>query len=85
MPELCRFMGIIIRMYRREHPPPHFHAIYAEHEATYTFDGELLEGELPRKQDRLVRAWAGIHEEDLERCWEQATSDGDLGTIEPLP
>lgn len=85
MPELCRFMGIIIRMYRREHPPAHFHAIYAEHEATYTFDGELLAGELPRKQDRLVREWAEQREEDLERCWEQATSDEDVGTIEPLP
>lgn len=85
MPEICRFMGIIIRMYRREHPPAHFHAIYAEHEATYTFDGELLAGELPRRQDRLVREWTALHAEDLERCWEQATSDEDVGTIEPLP
>ena len=85
MPELCRFLGIIIRMYRREHPPPHFHAIYAEYEATYAFDGQLLEGELPRKQDRLVREWADLHEDDLARCWEQATSDEDVGTIDPLP
>ena len=78
-------MGIVIRMYRREHPPPHFHATYAEHEATYTFDGVCLEGELPRNQDRLVREWAELHHDDLERCWERATSDEDLGTIEPLP
>lgn len=84
MPELCRFMGIVIRMYRRKHPPPHFHAIHAEHEATYTFDGDCLEGELPRKQDRLVREWAELHD-DLEHCWERATSDEDLGTIGPLP
>src|SRR5207248_10126427 len=30
MPEVCRFYGIIIRFYYREHPPTHFHAIYGE-------------------------------------------------------
>ena len=33
MPEVSRFYGIIIRFYFRDHPPTHFHAIYAEHEA----------------------------------------------------
>ncbi len=28
MPELSRFFGVIIRMYARDHLPPHFHAIY---------------------------------------------------------
>ena len=28
MPEICRFYGIVIRMYAREHAPPHFHAEY---------------------------------------------------------
>ncbi|WP_375502311.1 DUF4160 domain-containing protein [uncultured Nostoc sp.] len=26
MPEICRFLGIIITMYYNDHPPPHFHA-----------------------------------------------------------
>jgi hypothetical protein len=32
MPELCRFYGIVIKMFfrKREHNPPHFHAIYGE-------------------------------------------------------
>ena len=34
MSELCRFHGIVIRMFHREHPPPHFHAVYGEYEAT---------------------------------------------------
>ena len=33
MPEISRFYGIIIRMYPGDHPPPHFHAVYGEHEA----------------------------------------------------
>jgi len=32
MPELSRFFGIIIRMDFDDHPPPHFHAFYGEHE-----------------------------------------------------
>ncbi|TAL48996.1 MAG: DUF4160 domain-containing protein, partial [Methylovulum sp.] len=30
MPEICRFYGIIIRMFLidREHPPPHIHIKY---------------------------------------------------------
>ena len=26
MPEICRFFGIVIKMYFGDHPPPHFHA-----------------------------------------------------------
>ena len=34
MPELSRFLGIVIAMYYRDHPPPHFHAIYGDSEVT---------------------------------------------------
>jgi hypothetical protein len=30
VPEISRFLGIVIRMYYREHAPPHFHARYGE-------------------------------------------------------
>ena len=33
MPRLSEFYGIVIYMYFADHNPPHFHAIYAEHEA----------------------------------------------------
>ena len=33
MPEVCRFYGIVIRMYFREHGPAHFHAEYSGQEA----------------------------------------------------
>ena len=33
MPEICRFFGIVIRMYFGDHPPPHFHLEYGEHRA----------------------------------------------------
>ena len=33
MPRICSFYGIVIVMYFDDHPPPHFHARYGEHEA----------------------------------------------------
>ena len=38
MPELCRFYGIVIRMYPLDHAPPHFHADYSGYEALVEID-----------------------------------------------
>lgn len=32
LPELARFLGIVIGMFYREHGVPHIHAVYGEHE-----------------------------------------------------
>lgn len=84
MPELCRFFGIVIRMYHDDHPPPHFHATHAGRSAKFAFDGTCIAGGLPRRIERLVRRWALQHTSELERCWERARSVQDIGTIEPL-
>jgi hypothetical protein len=48
MPELSRFYGIIIRMFWEDHSPPHFHAIYGNHEALVDIrTSELIAGSLP--------------------------------------
>ena len=50
MPEVSRFYGIIIRFYFRDHPPTHFHAIYAEHEALIEIEtGRIYQGYLSRR------------------------------------
>jgi len=60
VPIISMFYGIIIRMYlidNQHHNVPHFHAKYAENEVSISIeDGEVLAGELPRKQLRLVQA-----------------------------
>lgn len=65
MPELSRFFGIIIRMYLEAgeaHHTPHFHAYYQDTVAVYGIDPvELLSGGLPRRQQRMVEAWAEMH------------------------
>jgi len=50
MPTLSRFFGIVITMNWDDHPPPHFHARYAEHEAVVRLDTlEVEAGDLPRR------------------------------------
>ena len=71
-------------MYFDDHNPPHFHASYQGHEASFSFDGELPDGELPPKQKKPVVSWAAIHHDELLANWEIAQSDGDLFRIDPL-
>jgi len=39
VPELSRFLGIVITMFYRDHAPPHFHASYGE----FDIEDELRE------------------------------------------
>jgi len=55
MPELCRFYGIIIRMYFDDHAPPHFHAFYGEYQALMNIETlAVLRGHLPPRAHGLV-------------------------------
>jgi Domain of unknown function (DUF4160) len=72
-------------MYYRDHPPPHFHAIYGEHEATIVIETlEVLGGYLPTRALRLVREWAEAHGDELATNWLKARERQPLDTIEPL-
>ena len=85
MPELCRFAGIVIRMYGGDHPPPHFHAEYAGEEVQISIgDRRVMRGGLPPRQVRLVLEWANLREADLLAAWKRAVRDEAPGTIDPL-
>lgn len=84
MPNLSMFYGIVIYMYKNDHNPPHIHAKYQGCDATYTLDGEPLEGELPPKQNKLVTAWIAIHQDELEANWMILGEDGTPCSIDPL-
>jgi hypothetical protein len=86
MPRISSFYGIAIYMYvGREHPPPHFHAIYAEFEAQVAFDGTILGGALPSRAASLVVEWARLHAAELEVNWQHAMAHEPLDNIDPLP
>jgi hypothetical protein len=55
MPTLSVFYGIVIQMFWRDHAPPHFHALHAEHEILIDIRTlEIIEGEFPRRALSLV-------------------------------
>jgi hypothetical protein len=88
VPELSRFFGIIIRMYMEAGGPhhlPHFHAYYQDDAAVFSIDPvELIAGTLPRKQRRLVEAWAELHQDELAADWQRLQSGQAPLPIEPL-
>lgn len=85
MPVICVFFGIVIRMYYREHGVPHFHAEYQGQQATFTFDGEPLAGQLgSRTAKRLIKEWATAHRSELDANWSRARDGEPLERIAPL-
>ena len=85
MSELCRFNGIVIRMFHREHPPPHFHAVYGEYQATIDITTlSVSEGFLPRRVERMVLGWANVRQTELNRAWELVSELQNPGKIAPL-
>ena len=47
-------------------------------------DGELLEGNLPKKKLKMVQAWVAIHEDELMADWKLAVEGKELFKIDPL-
>ena len=84
MPQISFFLGIIIKMYYRDHNPPHFHADYAEHKALIDIQKlELWSGYLPPRVLGLVIEWAAIHQNELMENWEKAVKQESLIHIKP--
>ena len=73
MPEIARFYGIVIKMYFRdgEHEPSHIHAIYGDCMGAFNIKtGKMMEGDLPRKGQQLVREWLSLHQSELQEMWD---------------
>ncbi len=85
MPEISRFLGIIVAMYYNDHSPPHFHACYGENEIRVNIEtGEILSGTFPRRAQRLVLEWFELHRNELLEDWNLAQERKPLNKIEPL-
>ena len=85
MPEISRFLGIIIAMYFNDHNPPHFHVLYNEFEAEIEIKTlAILEGELPPRVFGLALEWAGLHKEELLDDWNLIQKTGKFNKIQPL-
>ena len=88
MPRISAFYGIVIWMYYDEvhhRGRPHFHATYADDEATIDIEGlTIIAGALPPRGQRLVIEWARAHQAELRDDWAHARRNEPLLPIDPL-
>lgn len=84
MPEISRFLGIVIYMLYDDHAPPHFHAEYAEYKITVEINTGVVEGRFPRRALKAVMEWHELHREELWEDWLLAEQHQPLNKITPL-
>jgi hypothetical protein len=84
MPEISRFLGIVIRMYYADHAPAHFHAEYGEYQVKVFIETGVVEGRFPRRALAHVIEWCGAHRQDLLEDWNLAVARRPLRPVPPL-
>ena len=84
MPEISRFLGIVIAIFYRDHPPSHFHAVYGEYRITVTIEDGVVSGKFPKRALRHVLEWHELHKDELLENWELARDRKPLKPIAPL-
>lgn len=57
MPEISRFLGIVIAMFHREHEPAHFRAYYGEFMIIVEIDTGRVQGEFPSRALTHALEW----------------------------
>ncbi len=65
MPEISRFLGIVIAMYYNDHSPPHFHALYGSHEIKVFIEDGSVQGQFPRRALNHVMESYNLHRVQL--------------------
>ncbi|MGC2238255.1 MAG: DUF4160 domain-containing protein [Pyrinomonadaceae bacterium] len=88
MPVISMFYGIIVQLFffdNDRHNLPHIHVRYAEFKASINIEtGEILAGDFPNKQLKLVQAWIEIHRDELLANWLLALEGNTPFRIDPL-
>ncbi len=85
MPEICRFYGIVIKLFWNDHAPAHFHAEYGEHAALVDIRTlAVIDGDLPARALGLTIEWATVRRAELLALWEKAQRLEPLEKLEPL-
>lgn len=85
MPEISRFLGIVITMYFEDHDPPHFHVRYGNDRAIILIDSlEVARGGLPPRVPGLIIEWSELHRAELQENWRLLATRGTFEHIAPL-
>ncbi len=84
MPELSRFLGIVIFMNFNDHNPPHFHAKYGDYQITIEIESGIVNGTFPKRALSLVLEWYEQHKSELLDDWNSMKATGEFKKINPL-
>ena len=85
MPIISQFYGVTIRMFYKDHAPPHFHAEYSEHELIIGVAPiTILEGRAPSRVRSMVLEWAALHQPELLDNWQRCRRHEQPAAVEPL-
>lgn len=67
------------------HHAAHFHVRYARYRASYSIEPVAqLAGALPIRQQRLLEAWAELHQKELKENWQLVQQGRQPNKIEGL-
>ena len=70
---------------KKEHNPPHFPAYYQDFKGIFDINScEMSEGDLPKRQIKLIEAWAELHKDELLADWKLAQNGEPPYKIDPL-
>jgi len=70
---------------KKEHNPPHIHVYYQGFKGTFDiYKSQLIEGDIPIKQIKLVEAWIELHKDELLANWDLAINGELPFKIDPL-
>ena len=74
----------MIGIFPRDHPPPHFHAVYGEYQITVDIESGIMHGDFPKRALRLVLEWLDLHQDELLEEWNLVRSGRPANKIAPL-
>ena len=70
---------------KKEHNPPHFHAYYQDYKGIFNIETcEMVDGNIPTRQIRLITAWAELHKDELLADWSLSKNGEKPFNIDPL-
>jgi hypothetical protein len=84
MPEISRFLGIVIAMFYNDHEPAHFHAVYGGFEITVEIESGVVRGTFPPRALSHVQEWREMHKGKLLENWQLARKRQPLNRVTPL-
>ncbi len=84
MPEISRFLGIVIMMFAPDHNPPHVHVRYGDYEVLINLTDGEVKGTMPKHILKTVFRWMEMHEDELMENWNLLRERKEPKKIEPL-